>query len=89
MDLPSELFASLIAADLALKYGGVCPVKVEVRSNSVIMASREIHLSVPGQERVVLTQEPKGPGLFDKLDEIYEECRYAVFLLLDENEDEI
>lgn len=71
------------------KYGDPVPVSVTVR-NAVVMSGAEIVVSIPGQSRTIFVAKRDLEQLASAVmsERICDEVLFAVYLLLDEDEDE-
>lgn len=86
----NKLLTARIVSDVLARYNNACAVKLEFEPGTV-MAGLTIKCSIPGQSRTVLIDKKRLTTWMAKL-EVYEEIRdevlFAIFLLLDEDEDE-
>lgn len=81
---PTRQAELIIISALAAQYNGVCPVRIEVSEGEMLASHLQAKISVPGQSRVYAfkSSELSTP---EGTEQVLEEVRFAVYLLLDED----
>lgn len=72
------------------RYNGEMPAKVTIGRSQGMMLGLQVTVSIPGQDRVIMIPDREMMGMsLDQLQEhIRDEVLFAVFLLLDEDEED-